>query len=168
VILELGEGVSAETLNQEIPMLLLEAKTNIAVREKPTGPKLITPDACAKFLSPMEDMGQEAFVVMTLTTKSDVIQKHLVSLGTLNSSLVHPRETFRPAILDCAAAIIVAHNHPSGDPTPSAEDIKITKQLVQAGQTLGIKVLDHVIIGSSEPGLFQHFISLREAGLVEF
>ena len=149
-------------------MLTLEAKTNVSVREKPSGPKLITPEACAKFLSPMEDMGQEAFVVMTLTTKNDVIQKHLVSLGTLNSSLVHPRETFRPAILDSAASIIVAHNHPSGDPTPSAEDIKITKQLVSAGEILGIKVLDHIIIGSSDPGLFQSFLSLREAGLVQF
>ncbi len=149
-------------------MLILEAKTNIAVREKPTGPKLLTPASCAKFLSPMEDMGQEAFVVMTLTTKNDVIQKHLVSLGTLNPALVHPREVFKVAIMDSAAAIILAHNHPSGDPTPSSEDIKITRQLVQAGKIIGIKVLDHVIIGSPDAGLFQPFLSLREAGLVQF
>jgi DNA repair protein RadC len=149
-------------------MLTLEAKTNVSVREKPTGPKLITPEACAKFLSPMEYMGQEAFVVMTLTTTNDVIQKHLVSLGTLNSALVHPREVLRVAILDSAASIIVAHNHPIGDPTPSAEDIKITRQLVQAGEIMGIKVLDHVVIGSSEPDLFQSFLSLRETGLVKF
>ncbi len=149
-------------------MLTLEATTNIIVREKPTGPKLITPEACAKFLEPMEQMAQEAFVVMTLTTKNDVIQKHLVSLGTLNSALVHPREVFRVAIMDSAAAIILSHNHPSGDPTPSAEDIKITRQLVSAGEIIGIRVLDHVIIGSSDPGLFQSFLSLREAGLVKF
>ena len=132
-------------------MLLLEAKTNIAVREKPTGPKLITPDACAKFLSPMEDMGQEAFVVMTLTTKSDVIQKHLVSLGTLNSSLVHPRETFRPAILDCAAAIIVAHNHPSGISEPSLADQAITRRLKDALMLLEIRLLDHFVVGDGPP-----------------
>ena len=149
-------------------MLTLEAKTNITVREKPSGPKLITPEACAKYLSPMEDMGQEAFVVMTLTTKNDVIQKHLVSLGTLNSALVHPREVFRVAIMDSAASIILAHNHPSGDPTPSAEDIKVTRQLVSAGEIMGIKVLDHVVIGSSDENLFQSFLSLREAGLVKF
>lgn len=149
-------------------MLTLEAKTNITVREKPSGPKLVTPEACAKYLSPMEEMSQEAFVVMTLTTKNDVIHKHLVSLGTLNSALVHPREVFRVAIMDSAASIILAHNHPSGDPTPSAEDIKITRQLVSAGEIMGIKVLDHVVIGSSDENLFQSFLSLREAGLVKF
>lgn len=147
---------------------MFEFQATIAVREKPTGPVVITPEACFKYLEAMGEMSQECFTILTLNTKNRVIQKHLISLGTLNSSLVHPRETFRPAILDSAAAIILAHNHPSGDPTPSAEDLKITKQLIQAGEIMGIKVLDHVIIGSSDLGLFQPFLSLREVGLIAF
>ncbi len=96
-------------------------------------------------------------MVITMNTKNRVIQKHLVSIGTVNSALVHPRECYRTAILDGAAALILAHNHPSGDPTPSSEDIKITRQLIRAGEVMGIKVLDHVIVGDTA-------LSLREAG----
>jgi DNA repair protein RadC len=80
------------------------------------------------------------------------------------SGLVHPREVFRAAILDGAGAIILAHNHPSGDPTPSSEDIRITRQLVEAGKILDIEVLDHVVVGRGE----RPFLSLRESGLVSF
>ena len=82
-------------------------------------------------------------------------------MGCLTSSLVHPRETFKPAILGGAAAIVLAHNHPSGDPEPSAEDVALTRRLVSAGTLLGIEVLDHVIIG--EAG---RFVSLKERGVI--
>jgi DNA repair protein RadC len=88
----------------------------------------------------------------------------------LDASLVAPREVFRGAVADSAAAIVCAHNHPSGDPTPSAEDVRITRQLVEAGRILGIRVLDHVVIGRPDatgPGA-PGFLSLRESGLVTF
>ncbi|MDF7824077.1 JAB domain-containing protein [Pontiellaceae bacterium B12227] len=149
---------------------MFEIHTQLAVRERSEqGPLIITPEQCAKYLSSIEDLAQEAFVIITLNTKNRAISKHLISLGTLNSALVHPREVFRVAIMDCANALLLAHNHPSGDVTPSAEDIKITRQLVSAGQIMGIKVLDHVILGSGSGSQTSNpFLSLREAGLVKF
>ena len=129
-----------------------------------------TPEDIARLCEEIQQSAQEAFVVVDLTTKKTVIDKRLVTLGILDASLVAPREVFRGAIMSHAAAVIVAHNHPSGDPTPSAEDIRITRQLVEAGRILSINVLDHVVIGRPDangtgtPG----FISLRESGLVEF
>ena len=142
--------------------MVIELKANLAVREAVIdGTMLTTPDSVEYFLSDMKSLAQEAFVVVTLNAKNRVIARHLVSIGTVSSALVHPRETFRPAILDGASAVILAHNHPSGDTCPSAEDIKITRQLVAAGGHIGIKVLDHIIIGDRP-------LSLREAELVEF
>jgi DNA repair protein RadC len=142
--------------------MVLELRTELAVREQSeSGPKLTSPEEVASFLREMKHMAQEAFVVIGLNAKNRVINKHLVSIGTVSSALVHPRECFRPVLLDCASSVILAHNHPSGEPTPSAEDIKITRQLVSAGEVLGIGVLDHVIIGNDH-------LSLREAGLVKF
>ena len=123
-----------------------------------------TPEDAARLLADTAQLAQEAFTVITLNTKNRVIDRHLVTVGLANASLAHPREVFRPALLDGAAAIIAAHNHPSGDPTPSAEDLKITRQLVEAGKILDVKILDHVIIGRGE----RPFMSLREAGLVSF
>jgi DNA repair protein RadC len=148
---------------------MFELHTQLTLREKSTGPLIVTPEQCASYLSGIENLAQEAFVIITLNTKNRAINKHLISLGTLNSALVHPREVFRVAIMDCANALLLAHNHPSGDVTPSAEDIKITRQLVSAGQIMGIKVLDHVILGTAEETASSHpFLSLREAGLVQF
>lgn len=91
-----------------------------------------------------------------------------VSKGILDSSLVHPREVFKPAILSSCAAVILVHNHPSGDPTPSSEDVRITRQLVQTGQVVGIKVLDHVVLGRHAVDRSKDYVSMRENGLVEF
>jgi len=91
-----------------------------------------------------------------------------VTQGLLDASLAHPREVFREAIRSGCAAVIVAHNHPSGDPTPSAEDIRLTKQLVEAGKIIDIKVLDHVIIGQPDSQRESGVLSLREAGLAQF
>jgi len=107
----------------------------------------------------MQGLDRENFVVLLLDTKNKIIGLNTVSIGTLNSSLVHPREVFKPAILASAAAIILAHNHPSGDPKPSKEDIEITKRLIEAGDLLGIAVLDHIIVGDS-------CLSLKEKGYI--
>jgi DNA repair protein RadC len=86
----------------------------------------------------------------------------------VDASLIHPREVFRKAIQGNCAAVIIVHNHPSGDPTPSAEDVRVTRQLVQAGRIVGIKVVDHVVIGRRVAERRSDHVSLREAGLVDF
>lgn len=103
---------------------------------------------------------KEHFITMLLNTKNCVLATPVVSIGSLNASIVHPREVFTEAIKYSAAAMILVHNHPSGDPTPSKEDILITKKLVQAGEIMDISVLDHVIIGDSK------YISVKEEGLI--
>ncbi|WP_083486310.1 JAB domain-containing protein [Alicyclobacillus ferrooxydans] len=104
---------------------------------------------------------REEFVVMVLSTKHYVNALNTVSIGSLDASLVHPREVFKPAILANASDIIVGHNHPSGDPTASPEDTAVTRRLVEAGRTLGIDVLDHIIVGDSG-----RFTSLKAQGLL--
>lgn len=109
----------------------------------------------------MEDMRylkQEQFVALLLDTKNQILAKEVITIGTLNSSIVHPREVFKPAIKKSVSAIIVAHNHPSGDPTPSREDIDVTKRLAQAGEVLGIDLLDHLVIGDGR------YTSLKDKG----
>ena len=105
------------------------------------------------------DRDKEHFWVIGLTTKNAIRFIELVSLGTLTSSLIHPRETFRCAISQGICSIVVGHNHPSGDPTPSRDDIAITKRLKAAGEIIGIELLDHVIIGEKH-----RFVSLKELG----
>jgi DNA repair protein RadC len=103
---------------------------------------------------------KEKFVVIFLNTKNHVIGHEVLSVGTLNSTVVHPREVFRAAIQRSCSAIICVHNHPSGDPTPSREDVEMTQRLHEAGSIVGIDVLDHVIIGD------QTFVSLKEQGMM--
>jgi DNA repair protein RadC len=142
--------------------MVLQLQTELAVREAAIdGTLLTTPDAVEKYLNELKAAQQECFVVIALNAKNKVIEKHLVSIGTVSSALVHPRECFRPLIESSASACILVHNHPSGDPTPSSEDIKITRQLISAGEIMGIKVLDHIVIGDTA-------LSLREAGLCHF
>lgn len=92
---------------------------------------------------------REHFIIFCLDTKNNVNAINTVSIGTLNSSLVHPREVYKAAILANSNAIILIHTHPSGDPTPSREDLEVTKRLVEAGNILGIEVIDHVVIGDN-------------------
>ncbi|QTD43256.1 DNA repair protein RadC [Sporosarcina sp. Te-1] len=115
-------------------------------------------DAAAYLMTDMASLQQEHFVALFLNVKNEVLHKQTVFIGSLNSSIVHPREIFREAVKRSAASIIVAHNHPSGHPTPSPEDIEVTKRLVEAGSIVGIELLDHVIIGD------HRFISLKEKG----
>ena len=89
---------------------------------------------------------REHFLVLLLNARHEVLGKETVSIGSLNASIVHPREVFRPAVIQAAAAIVLVHNHPSGDPEPGEEDLGITKRLVQVGDLLGISVLDHVVV----------------------
>jgi DNA repair protein RadC len=110
----------------------------------------------------LSGVDREHFVVMLLDRKNKVIGLHTVSVGSLTASVVHPRETFKVAILANAAAVIFGHNHPSGDPQPSGEDRALTKRLVEAGKLLGISVLDHIVIGH---GTSRHF-SFADEGLL--
>lgn len=109
----------------------------------------------------MRDLAHEEFHVLLLNTQNAVLRHLVVTRGTLDASLVHPREVFRAAIAEAAASVIVIHNHPSGDPTPSAEDRAVTRQLVDAGRLVGIDVLDHVVIGEGR------YVSFAEAGLMQ-
>lgn len=114
-------------------------------------------------------LGHEVFWVLILNAKNALkCQPIDVTEGILDASLVHPREVFREAIRSAAAAVVLVHNHPSGDPSPSAEDLKITRQLIEAGRIIDIKVLDHVILGRCGTISPEGFLSLRESGLVSF
>lgn len=115
-------------------------------------------DAAAYLMTDMSSLVQEHFVVLFLNVKNEVLHKQTIFIGSLNSSIVHPREIFREAVKRSAASIICAHNHPSGNPTPSPEDIEVTDRLVEAGAIIGIELLDHLIIGD------HRFISLKEKG----
>jgi DNA repair protein RadC len=108
----------------------------------------------------IRDKAKEHFMLIILNTRNKATLITNVSLGTLNASLVHPREVFRDAIRHSASSVVLGHNHPSGDPTPSEEDMKITKRLVEAGKIIGIEVLDHVVIGKD------NFYSFKEKGLI--
>lgn len=144
------------------------------VRDGATGPVefedalVSTPALSADLLRRYIPAGdpREHFVLMGLTVKHRVIGLHTISVGCLTSSLVHPREVFRPAILMGAAAIVVCHNHPSGDPEPSAEDLALTRRLTAAGTLLGIEVLDHVILGDETGTCKWKYVSLKERGAV--
>ncbi len=102
--------------------------------------------------------------MLLLNSRRRIQGHHLVATGTLDTILVHPREVFRVAVIGAAAALILAHNHPSGDPTPSEGDIKVTRDLIRAGQLLKIEVLDHVILGQPSQEQARDYCSLREAG----
>lgn len=118
-------------------------------------------DVADLMMSSMKDLDQEHFVVLLLNSKNIVIKQSWIFKGTLNSSIIHPREVFNIAIRESSNAIIIVHNHPSGDVTPSREDITTTLRLKECGAILGIDVLDHIIIGDNQ------FTSLVEAGYFE-
>ena len=114
----------------------------------------------AKQLLALHEEPEEHFCILCLNIKNKIVGVHTISIGSLNASIVHPREVFKAAMLNNASAIICLHNHPSGDPEPSKEDIEITRRLVEAGEIIGIEVLDHVIIGE------QRYLSMKERGLM--
>lgn len=131
-------------------MVRLEYKERYSIR---------SPEDCAKYM--MEEMRflqQEHFVCLYLNTKNQVMHRQTVFIGSLNASIVHPREVFREAFRRSAASIICLHNHPSGD--PSREDIEVTKRLAECGKIMGVDLLDHIIIGE------HRFVSLKEKGYI--
>ena len=111
-------------------------------------------------LKDLRDHKKEHFVIFYLDSRNQEIKREIVSVGSLNTNLVHPREVFEPAVRNLAAQIILAHNHPSGDPEPSEDDLEITKRLVESGKILGIEVIDHIIITKTG------FISFKEKNLI--
>jgi len=117
-------------------------------------------DVAALVMEDLRGLDREYFLTLLLNTKNQVLARETISIGTLSSSVVHPRELFKVAIRRNAASVILLHNHPSGDPTPSREDIALTKRLTEAGGIIGIDVLDHIIIGDNK------FISLKSKGLI--
>lgn len=119
-----------------------------------------SPEDVARLNSDLLCFDKEHFVVVLLNTKNYLIDRETISIGSLNSCIVHPREVFKNAIKKSAASIICVHNHPSGDPTPSPEDVEMTHRLIEAGRILGIEVLDHVVLGMSG------YVSLKEQGLI--
>lgn len=132
----------------EIARRLNNVSNNTKIKDSKRKSRIISPDVISEMLS--KEIGhykKEHFVVVSLDTRNNIIGIDKVSIGTLNAGLVHPRETFEIAIKRHAASIILSHNHPSGDSTPSDEDIKVTAKLQEAGKLMGIEVLDHIIIG---------------------
>nr|WP_156324585.1 DNA repair protein RadC [Bacillus sp. FJAT-27245] len=115
-------------------------------------------DGANYVMNEMRFLSQEHFVCLYLNTKNQVLHKQTIFIGSLNASIVHPREVFKEAFRRSAASIICLHNHPSGDPTPSREDIEVTKRLSECGKIIGIDLLDHLIIGENK------FVSLKEKG----
>lgn len=115
-------------------------------------------DAAHAIQKEISDEDREIFLVLCLNTKNEVVAIHRASVGSINSAIVHPREVFKAAILNNAASIIVSHNHPSQNPSPSPEDLEVTNRLVSAGEILGIEVLDHIIVGGMK------HVSLKDKG----
>jgi DNA repair protein RadC len=138
-----------------------ELGARAAAEERPPVQRIREPDDVARlFANRLRDLQVEEFHLLALDSQSQVLREVLVTRGLLNSSLVHPREVFRAAIAEAAAGIIVVHNHPSGDPTPSSEDRAVTRQLAEAGRLLDLPLYDHVIIAGDK------FLSFATAGLL--
>ena len=140
----------------------LELGRRLASGRLRAGTPIRTPEDVHRHFHPsLRHLAQERFLVLLLDGRHRLMRHEVVSQGTLTASLGHPREVFRPALRQAAAALVLVHNHPSGDPTPSAEDREVTTRLARAGEILGIRVLDHVVV--AERG----YCSLREEGLLE-
>lgn len=139
----------------------LELGRRLARTTQPETVTIRSPHDVSRLLTEeLRYLQKEHFVCLFLNTKNHVIGQETLSMGSLNASIVHPREVFLAAIKRSSASIICVHNHPSGDPTPSPDDIEVTRRLVEAGRVIGIDVLDHIIIGD------RGFVSLKELGLM--
>jgi len=125
-----------------------------------TSQLIMSPKDVWEDLKDLRDNKKEHFIIFYLDNQNQVIKKEIISIGTINSSLVHPREVFEPAVKNLASQIIIAHNHPSGESQPSNEDLQITKRLIEAGKILGIEIIDHVIVTRN------NFFSFREKNII--
>jgi len=156
-VLEAEPGVGSATAARILAALELGRRAAVdsgGLDDPVRGPE----DVFARIGPLLRDLTQEEFHALLLNTQHRIIRSVLVTRGILDASLIHPREVFRAAIVECAAGVILVHNHPSGDPSPSREDRHVTDQLVHAGRAVGIPVLDHVIIGGHS------FVSLAQSG----
>ncbi|MCL2337928.1 MAG: DNA repair protein RadC [Firmicutes bacterium] len=139
----------------------LELGRRIAMSTALEKPAIKSPEnAAALVMEEMRHLDREHFWALLLNTKNQVLAKEVISIGTLNFSAIHPRELFKAAIKRSAAGVILVHNHPSGDPAPSRQDIEATARLVEAGNIIGIEVLDHLVVGDNK------FISFKAQGLL--
>jgi len=120
----------------------------------------LKPEDIWKELKDIRDHKKEHFVIFFLDSRNQEIKREVISVGSLNANLVHPREVFEPAVKNLAAQVILAHNHPSGDPEPSEDDLELNKRLVEAGKILGIEVIDHIVIAKNG------YLSFKEKGLL--
>ncbi len=149
---------------ESVKAALLVAAFELARRGLQKGlgvqPIISRPADALPLLAEIRDERKEHFLCLCLNARNQVIHKEVISIGSLSASIVHPREVFQVAIAHTSASIILAHNHPSGDATPSREDIDLTRRLVEAGRIMGIDILDHIIICDSE------FLSFKEHGLM--
>lgn len=133
-----------------------------------SGGRISTPEEALRACKDLAMLAQESFHALTLNNRNRLINRHMVSLGTVNSAPVGIADCFRGAISDSAASVLLAHNHCSGDITPSAEDIAVTKRLIEAGKLIGIRVVDHIIVGRDRDTGAAVQLSLRERGLCNF
>lgn len=139
------KGIGPSKAMQLLAMAELGKRYNQS--KNPTKKITCAEDVFNYFKDKLSEEKQECFYILLLSTKNYIISEHLITKGVLDSAILHPREVFKPAIKNSASKVILIHNHPSGDPQPSQEDLEITKKLIEAGKLIDIKVLDHVIIG---------------------
>lgn len=143
---------------------VMEAFETYVARERP---RLQSPEDVARLMRPLfNGLPQEEFHILLLDTKQHLLRDEVVTIGLVDRSQIHPREVFRSAIGESCARLLLVHNHPTGDPTPSDQDIRATRQLVEAGKIIGIEVVDHVILGTRTESRTKDYISLREQRLI--
>lgn len=157
---ELRDRFGLDAFECERALALIELGRRAALANKGVPSAIGVPEDVYAELSHLIGEKREHFVILLLDAKNVVYRSQTVHIGTLHSTVVGPREVFRVAVREGASSIIVAHNHPSGDPEPSPEDLAITKRLVRIGEELDVRVLDHVIIGDPD------FVSFRRRGLI--
>jgi DNA repair protein RadC len=147
--------------DQAMKLLLnLELAKRIYKKGLSIKPTISCPAETLPFLTEIREKSKEHFLCLYLNARNQVIHKEIISIGTLSASIVHPREVYVQAISHHAASVILAHNHPSGNPDPSKDDIELTRRLSKAGEIIGIEVIDHIIISATD------FTSLKEEGLL--
>lgn len=149
------------------------AVVKLPLAREGTAERVRSPADAHRVCADLGALAQESLHVLSLDVRHRLVNRHMVALGAADSCPMHPREVFRAAVSDGASAIVLIHNHPSGDPTPSAEDVRLTRQMIEAGRVMGIGVLDHVIVardvstGDGQPTR-PPFLSIRDAGLCDF
>ncbi len=151
---------SVDTGKASVLLAAFELAKRLLESDNSALPVINSPGDALNHLYPIRSLKKEHFIALYLNARNHLIHKETISVGTLNSSIVHPREVFEPAIRVCAGSILIAHNHPSGDITPSEQDIQITKRLIEAGTILNIDIIDHIIISEKK------YMSMKEKGYV--